>query len=231
MAQKTPVQSIASVRTRIHSTTTNYPDSIGIEHYNRIYKKVISKMRLLDDDYFYQQWRSNTVISQQEYTIQTIGVTDITRVKTVSVKYTADQTYYSPCREVSADQLPYWKDWYAVNQSKTDPIYYIQDQSIWIFPVADVAVTDGLFIEAIIQPLSLLTSDTASSVVVPERVNEVIEDGMTPFALEYIGKMTYTECMNAYNNFIETTLNDVIADLSFRGKGYVQQWYSITWPV
>jgi hypothetical protein len=37
--------------------------------------------------------------------------------------------------------------------------------------------------------------------------------------------------MNAYNNFIETTLNDVIADLSFRGKGYVQQWYSITWPV
>jgi hypothetical protein len=55
MAQKTPVQSIASVRTRIHSTTTNYTDTVGIEHYNRIYKKVISKMRLLDDDYFYQQ--------------------------------------------------------------------------------------------------------------------------------------------------------------------------------
>jgi hypothetical protein len=54
---------------------------------------------------------------------------------------------------------------------------------------------------------------------------------MTPFALEYIGKMTYSECMNAYNNFIETTLNDVIADLSFRGKWYVQQGYSITWPV
>lgn len=46
---------------------------------------------------------------------------------------------------------------------------------------------------------------------------------MAPFALEYIGKMTYSECMTAYNNFIETTLNDVIADLSFRGKGYVQQ--------
>lgn len=72
MAQKTPVQSIANVRTRIHSTNTNYPDATGIEHYNRIYKKVISKMRLLDDDYFYQQGLSNRVVNQQEYTIQTI---------------------------------------------------------------------------------------------------------------------------------------------------------------
>jgi hypothetical protein len=218
MAQKSPIQSIASVRTRIHSTTTNYPDDTGIEHYNRIYKKVISKMRLLDDDYFYQQGKSATAIDQQEYTINTIGVTDITRVKTVSVKFTADQTYYTPCREVSADQLPYGKDYYAVNQPKTDPIYYIQDQSIWIFPVSDVAVTDGLFIEAIIQPPSLLTSDTADRVVVPERVNEVIEDGMMPFALEHIGKINYQECMTLYTNFIGTTLNDVMGDLSLRGK-------------
>lgn len=72
MAQKTPAQSISSVRTRIHSTTSNYPDNIGIEHYNRIYKKVISKMRLLDDEYFYNQGTSNRVIDQQEYTATAI---------------------------------------------------------------------------------------------------------------------------------------------------------------
>lgn len=230
MTQKSPVQSISSVRTRIHSTTTSYPDSIGIEHYNRVYKKVISKMRLLDDDYFYQQGSSNSIVWQKEYTINQIGVTDITRVKTVNIKYSASDAYYTPCRDAT-DYEKERKDYYAVNQSKTDPFWYIQDQSIWIFPVATEVVTNGIFIESIIQPPSLITTDTASSVVVPERVNEVIEDGMTPFALEYIGKMIYTECTNAYTNFIETTLNDTIADLSLRWKGYVQQWYSITWPV
>lgn len=222
MAQKTPLQSIANVRTRIHSTTTNYPDSAGIEHYNRIYKKVISKMRLLDDEYFYQQGKSNTTIGQQEYTVTQIGTTDVTRVKTVSIKFSATDTYYTPCREATSEEKER-KDYYAVNQSKTDPFWYIQDNSIWIYPVATEAVTNGLFIEAIIQPPSLLTSDTASSVVIPERVNEVIEDGMTPFALEYIGKMVYSEVMVSYDNFIKVTLRDAINDLSLRGKWYVQQ--------
>ena len=196
-------------------------------------------MRLLDDDYFFQNGKTNTVAGQQEYTIYDIWetdslvseVTDITRIKTVSIKYTEDQAHYTPCRLASAEQLLYTKDYYATNQSKRDPFYFIQGQSIWIYPVADVAVTNGLLIEAIIQPPSLLTTDVAELVVVPERINEVIEDGMTPFALEYIGKMTYTECMNAYNNFIATTLNDVIGDLSLRGRGYVQQSHRIIWPV
>ena len=77
-------------------------------------------------------------------------------------------------------------------------------------------VTGGLLIEAIIQPPSLLTTDTADKVVVPERVNEVIEDGMTPFALEYVGNMTYSECMTEYDRFLRVTLRDSIDDLSLR---------------
>jgi hypothetical protein len=41
---------------------------------------------------------------------------------------------------------------------------------------------------------------------------------MTPFALEYIGKMVYSEVMVAYDNFIKVTLRDAINDLSLRGK-------------
>ena len=222
MTQKSPVQSIASVRTRIHSTSTNYPDSIGIDHYNRIYKKVISKMRLLDDEYFYQQGTSSTVIGQKEYVVTQIGTTDVTRTKTVSIKYSSTDTYFTPCREATSDEKER-KDYYAVNQPKSDPFWYIQDNSIWIFPVSTEAVTNWLFIEAIIQPPSLITSDIASSVVIPERVNEVIEDWMTPFALEYIGKMVYSEVMTSYDNFIKVTLRDAINDLSLRGKWYVQQ--------
>lgn len=73
MANTTPIQAIANVREdRLHSTTTNYPPEVGIKHYNRAYKKVIAKMRMLDDEYFYEQGKSNTAIGQVEYQINDI---------------------------------------------------------------------------------------------------------------------------------------------------------------
>ena len=113
MANTTPLQAIANVREeRIHATTTSYPDTVGIKIYNRVYKKVIAKMRLTDNEYFYEQGKSNTVIGQVEYNIVEIvspnyGTVDINRIKRVFIKYSADQTYYTPCDEVSPDKLPY----------------------------------------------------------------------------------------------------------------------------
>lgn len=227
MANTTPLQAIANVREdRIHATTTSYPDTVGIKHYNRSYKKVIAKMRLTDNEYFYEQGLSNTVIDQVEYNIIEIvspnyGTVDINRIKRVFIKYSADQTYYSTAREVSPDKLPYWKDYYAVHQPKTDPIYYIQDNSIWVFPTSTEVVTQGLFVEAIIQPPALLTTDTADKVQVPERINEIIEDGMVSFAMEYIGK-PLNEC-TAQENLFDKRLRDSVNDLALRGDGYVQQ--------
>ena len=223
----TPIQAITNVREdRLHATLSSYPVAVGIKHYNRAYKKVIAKMRMLDDEYFYEQGKSNTAIGQQEYPIIEIispnyGTVDINRIKRVLVKYSADQTYYTPCREINPAMLDYGKDYYAEKQSKTEPIYYIQDNSIWIYPVSTEVVTEGLFIEAIIQPPSLLSTDTADNVQVPERINELIEDGMVSFGLEYLGK-PLNEAM-AQENLFDKRLRDAIGDLSVRGDGFVQQ--------
>lgn len=227
MANTTPLQAIANVREdRIHATTTSYPDTVGIKHYNRSYKKVIAKMRLTDNEYFYEQGKATTVVNQVEYNITEInspiyGTVDINRIKRVFIKYSADQTYYTPCDEVSPDKLPYWKDYYAVHQPKTDPIYYIQDNSVWVFPTSTEAVTEGFFIEAIIQPPALLTTDTADKVQVPERINEIIEDGMVSFAMEYLGK-PLNEAV-AQENLFDKRLKDAINDIALRWDGYVQQ--------
>lgn len=227
MANTTPLQAIANVREdRIHATTTSYPDTVGIKHYNRSYKKVLAKMRLTDNEYFYEKWFSNTVIDQVEYTIEQIvspayWTVDINRIKRVFIKYTADQTYYTPAREVSPAMLDYGKDYYAVHQPKTDPIYYIQDNSVWVFPTSTEVVTNGFFIEAIIQPPALLTTDTADKVQVPERINEIIEDWMVSFAMEYIGK-PLNDCV-AQEKLFDKRLRDAVNDLALRGDGYVQQ--------
>lgn len=182
-------------------------------------------MRLTDDEYFYEQGKANTVIDQVEYTVGAIWTESITRVKRVFIKYSNDDTYYTPAREVSPVMLPYGKDYYAVNQPKTDPIYYIQDNSIWVFPASTEVVIEWLFIEAIIQPPSLLSTDTADKVQVPERINELIEDGMVSFGLEYLGK-PLNEAI-AQEQLFDKRLREVINDISLRGDGYVQQGSAI----
>jgi hypothetical protein len=94
-----------------------------------------------------------------------------------------------------------------------------------VFPTSTEAVTAWLFIEAIIQPPALLTSDTADKVKVPERINELIEDGMVSFGLEYLGK-PLNEAI-AQENLFDKRLRDAINDLSVRGDGFVQQGSAI----
>lgn len=177
-------------------------------------------MRLLDNEYYYEQAKANTVVWKSEYTAIEVDPDypeAITRVKRVFVKYRADDQYYTPLREENPALLDYGKDYYA-DWSETDPFYYIQDNSVFIFPTPQEAVTDGYFIEVITQPPSLLTSDTADKVQVPERINEMIEDGMMPFGAEYIGKPLNE--VQAHEQIFNTRLRETISDLSGRGDGF-----------
>ena len=189
----TPSQAIANVRTRTHSNTQSYSDTIGIMHYNWSYQDVTGDIQLLDEEYFFDYGLGNTVIDQTEYQVKqlispTYGTVDITQIKNVLVKYTADQTYFTPVTELGRESLENWTDYYAVYQDINNPVYYIQDNSIWLFPAPTEAVTGGLKVECIIQPPDLLTADTLDKVFVPKRIQRIIEEGMMPFAYEYLGK-------------------------------------------
>lgn len=189
-----PSQAISNVRDRVHATTFSYPDSVGIKHYNWIYEDVTLDMQLLDDEYFFTYWDSTTVIWQIEYTITSINVgtvpspiyRDINRIKNVLIKYKATDTYFTPLKQVSPDYLIYGKDWHKNNQS--EPIYFIQDNSIWIFPAVTEAVAEWLRIEAIIQPSEVAIWDASTTILVPRRISKVIEEGMMQYAYEHIGK-------------------------------------------
>ena len=189
----TPSQAIANVRTRTHSNTQSYSDTIGIIHYNWSYQDVTGDIQLLDEEYFFDYGIWDTVIDQTEYQVKqlvspTYGTVDITQVKNVLVKYTADQVNFINVREVHKESLEYGTDYYATRQSETDPFYYIQDNSIFLYPAPTEAVTGGIKVECIIQPPDLLTEDTIDKVFVPKRIQRIIEEWMMPFAYEYLGK-------------------------------------------
>lgn len=181
-----PSTAIANVRGRCHATTASYSDTIGIIHYNYAYEDVTCDIQLLDEEYFFNYGESATVANQIEYTITAMWTQDITRVKNVFVKYTSDQEYFTKLKQVWPDYLTYGKDWHAVNQ--VEPIYFIQDNSIWIFPATTEAVTNWLRVDAILQPDEVEIADASSTILVPRRISRIIEDGMMQYAYEYLGK-------------------------------------------
>lgn len=189
-----PSTAIANVRGRCHATTASYSDTIGIKHYNYAYEDVTCDIQLLDEEYFFNYGESATVANQIEYTITTMNTgtvmapieRDITRVKNVLVKYTADQEYFTKLKQVWPDYLTYGKDWHAVNQ--VEPIYFIQDNSIWIFPATTTSLANWIRVEAILQPDEVEIADASSTILVPRRISRIIEDGMMPYAYEYLGK-------------------------------------------
>lgn len=220
----TPSQAIANVRTRTHSNTQSYPDTIGIMHYNWSYQDVTGDIQLLDEEYFFDYGIGDTVVGQVEYENTEIlnwaywAIADVTQTKNVFVKFTADQTYFTQVREVHRESLEYGTDYYAVSQSKTDPFFYIQDNSIWIFPAVEEAVTWGVKIECIVQPPDLLTTDTIDSVFVPKRIQRIIEEGMMPFAYEYLGK----ENMIVWAvNMYDKRKKEALAQIKTRDDGIV----------
>ena len=189
----TPSQAIANVRTRTHSNTQSYSDTIGIIHYNWSYQDVTGDIQLLDEEYFFDYGIGNTVIDQTEYQVKqlvspTYGTVDVTQVKNVLVKYTSDQVNFINAREVHKESLEYGTDYYATRQNVNDPFYYIQDNSIFLYPAPTEAVTGGFKAECIIQPPDLLIADTIDKVFVPKRIQRIIEEWMMPFAYEYLGK-------------------------------------------
>lgn len=192
-------------------------------HYNWSYQDVTGDIQLLDEEYFFDYGLWDTVVSQTEYEVEqivspTYGTVDITQVKNVLVKYTADQTNFINAREVHKESLEYGNDYYATRQSTTDPFFYIQDNSIWLFPAPTEAVTGGLKVECIIQPPDLLTADTLDKVFVPKRIQRIIEEWMMPYAYEYLGK----ENMIVWAvNMYDKRKKEALAQIKTRDDGIV----------
>lgn len=87
-----------------------------------------------------------TVIWQNEYSLPVISTGAfnwVPKIENISIKY---QTWwdYIKAREVNRQTLDYDMSWYEVNQSESEPIYFIADNSYFIFPTPKVAIVDGI---------------------------------------------------------------------------------------
>ena len=131
---------ISELRSNTGTTASNYSDTLALIDLNKSYHYIEDcLMQEIGENYFYQEFTATTVSWQKEYTFPSdiTGNLDWTnKVLSVSIDYGDG---YKKATKVDVNSLEYDISWYETNQSTTNPIYTIQDNSIMFFPVPTTA--------------------------------------------------------------------------------------------
>ncbi len=178
----TPLEIITKACEWVISTSVYVPSSQGIRDLNIVYDDFVSDMITeLWERHFWNRLTGNTVVWQEEYTIYDTNSSPnyyIDQVERVAVKYSESDTDYTPCTRVDPANLEHDDLWYKVNQPNSAPIYFVRDNSVFIYPVATEAVTNGLKIDAILHPVALVIWDAETAVKIPKRFHQVLVNGV-----------------------------------------------------
>ncbi len=219
----TPAQIIAQARWKSWTDSTNYADAQAIVDFNEVYQDVISDViSEVDENYFWNEIKTNVVALQNEYTIDDTATSPnyrINRINKVSIKYGSWDAYYTPATRISPRDFSNDSDWYEANQSQTAPVYYVADNSVFVFPKPDENVTDGLKLEVILQPVDLTTGSAEADVVIPPRFHKVLVQGMREKI--YAVRTLPNEEAAAYAKYTQMKL-DMISQMKARDQGTVQ---------
>lgn len=206
--------------------STQYTDDEAIVHFNLVYSDVISDIiTKVDEDYYWDKVTDSLVQWQTEYRIEEIVVSPtnykINEINKVFVKYNSSATYHTKARRINPASLEFDFDWYATNQSTSDPIYYVQDNSVFIAPAPTANVTWWIKIEVIYQPPELAKTDSEASILIPRRFHRVLIAWMKIHASEsrWIQFLWATQTFQA---LYDKEKMDMITQLRARNQDIIQ---------
>ena len=158
-----PADIIAKALLDTSTDSDNYdPATVGIEALNIVSDEVNNEVvQVVKEDYFWDRLKVDTIDLQNEYNITTAWITwdwvastsvNVKKVNKIFIKYATTDTYYTRLTYQNPDTLEKDLEYYADNQSKTAPFYYIQDRSIFIYPAPTPWITQWLKMNAIYTP-------------------------------------------------------------------------------
>jgi len=168
-------------------------------------------------DYFWDEWITDTAVWQSEYIAEKLGLApddlDIKKIDKVFVKYSDSEEFYTPVRYVTPVSLTKHPDYYKENQSKSDPFFYIQDNSIFIYPAPTDIVADWLQLFVIHKPAEIDTTSSADDIEIPYQFHKLISDWLRIDI--YLSKGLENEAQAAQNKY-DTWIRKMVAIMKER---------------
>lgn len=150
----------------------------------------------VNEDFFFQIWTidadDNTVATRinGEYLYPAVTSTKagMLKMNRLAVKPTSTDIYYKPATEKDLKALPHDWSWYMKNQPKSDPIYFIADESIFIAPEfkpedlpTPSAGNKQIKLYGVAKITNLAATATEDAILVPVDFHETIATGMEQY--------------------------------------------------
>lgn len=177
-----------------HTNTLDYNDTQAMEDVNLVYQELVDAIENEVDEYFFWDiWLTSTVVDQSEYVVEKLGVSpddlDIRKINKFLIKYSSSDTFYTLARFLNPQSLTHDTEWYKVNQPASDPFWYIQDNSIFIYPAPSSVVTDWIKLECVHAPADLTITSTEADIEIPVQFHKVISTGLKNYIYQSQGKL------------------------------------------
>lgn len=210
-----------------HTKTAQVPSANQLIFFN-IARKAVGRTIItkVDENFFFQIWQRDAVASQNNgeypYPVADDDSAGMLKCLGVKVKGYDTETYHKNAKEVDIKTLQ--KDWeyYLEHQSKSDPIYYIADESIFIAPQFDASdLPDSpsgnlqLKLYGIAKLIDLAADAVDSAILIPDDHHQVIALGMEEFIYKARGKSR--EAFSSKQSF-EFELSDMIMKMTNRDE-------------
>lgn len=202
----------------------NYPPTIAIEDANIIIHQIEDYITSEIWEGFFWDIMSvlTTVVWQSEYNIPVITTwyfNGTPKIESISIKYSTNWDF-TKAREVNRQTLEHDLSWYEVNQSDWDPIYFIADNSVFVYPVVKEAIPQAIKLYGIKSLSDVLATTDESEIFgwkIPTKYFYMISDGMSQFIKKAQWKLWEAESVKQI--FEKETLPTLINKLGNRKVG------------
>lgn len=158
-------------------TSSNVDDTTLLRYLNIAYHNIENAIvDRVDEDYFWDIFTDDTVANQYEYTMPVHDATTqwIKKINRVEIKWADGDTYHSLVRSDTIANYNRSKttsdDYLQAQVSTSRGFWEFRDGSIFVYPVPENAVTDGLKIHAI-KSLIDIVSGWAETTIFPRHSN------------------------------------------------------------
>ena len=212
-------------RTLTHSNDTQVPNATAIDYLNIVYSKVASRIiSEIDEDFFWDEFLTDSVASQNEYVmaIPTATTVWMKKIQRVEIKWASNDSYKSL---VNSDTISNYNDSTGdlnANLGISNAFYEVKDGSVFVYPNTTEVITDAVKIQATVTLIDLVIWWTATTIFPNSQdlreYHYLLATWMKQFI--YGNKWLINEKNDSINEF-ETELNRVINSLKDR----------LTWPV
>ena len=168
-------------------------------------------------DYYWDKWETDTVIDQSEYVAEKLGISpndlDMKKINKVFIKYDASDEFPTQAKYQNPWVLTEHTDYYKTNQSKANPFFYIQDNSIFLYPAPDAVVENWVELFVIHKPADITTSSAENDIELPTQFHKLLSDWLRIDI--YLSQWLENEAQAAQTKY-DSWIKDMVAFMKAR---------------